>query len=57
MLLLDLQTLLRDQEVLDQERAHTYHRTCETALLLVLEIEWVVANMREMTWLLCVSQT
>jgi hypothetical protein len=56
-LLLDLPMPLRGLVALDLERAHTYHHICEMALLQVVEIEWVVANMREMISLLCVSQT
>ena len=56
MLLLDLPMLLRDLVALDLEKALTFHPICEMALLLVVETEWVVANMREMTSLLCVLQ-
>jgi hypothetical protein len=57
MWLLELRTLLMDQVVSDQERAPTYHLTCGTVVLVLPETEWAVVNLKEMTWLLCVSQT
>jgi hypothetical protein len=45
------------QVVLVPSRDRMCHLTCGMVVLLVQETEWVVANMKEMIWLRCVSQT